>query len=105
LENLHQLQDRLGKGFYVDNFYEMASLCKSLALGSTSPVPFFVMQHVFLGIAKNWEDRPLPVEEAKLVENKMMEPLIHLVKAISLNASNETIYNILDNIVATYLTA
>jgi hypothetical protein len=63
------------------------------------------MQHVFLGIAKNWEDRPLPVEEAKLVENKMMEPLIHLVKAISLNASNETIYNILDNIVATYLTA
>jgi hypothetical protein len=98
-----QLQDRLEKGFYVDNLYVMAGLCKTLALNSDYPVPFFVMQQVLLEVAKDWEDRPLPVDEAKLTENKIRDSLVHLIQAIRLNVSNETIYNILNNIVSIHL--
>lgn len=101
--NLQQLQDRLEEGFYVDNLYVMANLCKTLALDSDYPVPFFIVQQVLLEIARDWEDRPLPVDEAKSVESKMMGSFTHLIRAIRLNASKETIYNILDDIVTAYL--
>ena len=104
LAEFQRLQDRLEKGFYVDNLYVMAGLCKTLALNSDYPAPFFVMQQVLLGIAKDWEDRPLPVDEAKSTENKIKDYLAHLIRAIRLGASNETIYNILNNIVSVYLT-
>jgi len=104
LAEFQQLQDRLEKGFYVDNLYVMASLCKILALNSEYPVPFFVVQQVFLGIIKDWEDRPLSVEEAKATENKIKDSITHLIQAIKLGASNETIYNSLTDIVSVYLT-
>lgn len=99
-----QLQDRIEKDFYVDNLYVMAGLCKTLALRSESPVSFFVLRQVFLGIAKDWEDRPLPVEEAKSTEHKIKDSITHLIRAIKLDASSETIYNILNDVVSIYLT-
>ncbi len=57
----------------------MASLCKSLALDTASPAPFFIMEHIFLDVARHWEDKPLPVEEAKLVESFLLQPLEDLV--------------------------
>ena len=72
--DLEQLQDRLEKGFYIDNLYGMASLCKSLALNSEYSVPFFVVQQLLLDIVRDWEERPLPVEEAESLQNKMVAP-------------------------------
>lgn len=104
LAKFQQLQDSLEKGFYVDNLYVMAGLCKTLALNSEYPVPFFVLRQVFLGIAKDWEDRPLTVEEGKSTEHKIRDSITHLIQAIKLDASSETIYNILNDIVSVYLT-
>ncbi|MFC2008278.1 hypothetical protein ACFLT0_01120 [Chloroflexota bacterium] len=81
----------------------MASLCKTLALDTTSPVPFFVMEHIFLDIARHWEDRPLPVEEAKLVEARMMKTVEDLVEGIEAFASIEQIYILLNGVVSDYL--
>lgn len=103
LAEFQQLQDRLENGFYVDNLYVMSALCKTLALDSEHPVPFFVLRQVFLGIAKDWEDRPLTVEEAKLTEHKIRDSITHLIQSIKLDASSETIYNILNDIVSIYL--
>jgi len=43
---LQRLREKLEKGFYLDNLYEMAHHCGSLVLGTTSPAPFF-MREVF----------------------------------------------------------
>ena len=87
--NLQQLREKLEQGFYVNNLCEMASLCKNLALDANNPVPFFVMEHIFSDIAKYWEDRPLPVEDAKLVEGEMIKPLKDLIDGIEANTSGE----------------
>jgi hypothetical protein len=103
--SLQQLREKLEKGFYVDNLYEMARLCKSLALDAINPAPFFVMRSIFLGIARDWEDRALPVEEAALVASKLMEPLAKLVDGLETNAPSSELYYLLNNAVAAYLTA
>lgn len=104
LAEFQQLQDRLEKDFYVDNLYVMSGLCKTLALNIGYSVPFFVLRQVFLGIAKDWEDRPLTVEEAKSTEHKIKDCIIQLLHAVNLDASRETIYNILNDLVSIYLT-
>jgi len=100
--DLQQLREKLERGFYVDNFYEMARLCKDLALGTINPVPFFVMEQIFLGIARYWEDKPIIVEEAKLVEVEMIKPLRDLIGAIEVNASSEQMFHLLNKIISSY---
>lgn len=103
MANLHQLKEKLKQGFYLNNLYEMANLCKDLALGVSSPVPFFVMQHIFLNIARYWEDKPIVVEEARLVELEIAKPLEDLISGIEANASNEQILNLLNRVTTAYL--
>ena len=101
--NLQQLRERLAKGFYIDNLYEMVHLCRSLALDSNSPAPFFVMQHIFFNIARYWEDKPLPVEEAKLVQSEMVKPIEDLISGIEVNVSSEQTLTLLNKVVSAYL--
>ena len=103
MANLQQLQETLEKGFYLDNLYEMARLCKTLASDTVYPAPFFVMRDIFLDIARCWEERALPVEEAKRVERKMTKPLGDLIAGIERNASSEEILDLLNTLVSTYL--
>ncbi len=101
--NLQQLRERLSQGFYLNNLYEMAHLCKSLALDTISPAPFFFMEHIFLDIARHWEEKPLLVEEAKLVESKLIKPLEELIEGIETSASSEEVFNLLNRVVSAYL--
>lgn len=103
MRDLQQLRERLKQGFYLDNLYEMARLCESLALDTASPAPFFVMEHIFLDIARQWEDKPLLVEEAKSVESKMIKPLEELIEGIEAAASNEETFNLLNEVASAYL--
>jgi len=103
LTNLQQLREKLEKGFYLDNLDEMARLCRNLALDTASPAPFFIMEHIFLDIARHWEDKPLLVEEAKLVESFLLQPLEDLVEGIEANASSEEVVNLLNRVVSAYL--
>lgn len=101
--NLQQLRERLAKGFYVENLYEMARLCRDLALDTSRPTPFFVMQHIFSDIARYWEDKPIVVEEARLVELEIAKPLEDLISGIEANASNEQIIHLLNKAVSSYM--
>ena len=101
--NLQQLREKLERGFYLDNLYDMARLCKSLALDVNSPAPFFFMEQIFLGIARHWEDKPLRVEEAQVAESFLIEPLEDLVEGIEADASNEEVLNLLNRVVSAYL--
>ena len=101
--NLQQLREKLEQGFYINNLHAMARLCKDLALDTTKPAPFFIMQHIFSEIARYWEDKPLIVEEAKLVEVEMAKPLRDLIDAIEENVSGEQMNHLLNKAVSYYL--
>ena len=101
--SLRQLREKLDKGFYVDNLHEMARLCKGMALESNSPAPFFIMQKIFLGIADYWEDKPVIVEEAKLVEAELKKSLIQIIDAIEADASDAHIMDLANKAVSSYL--
>ena len=103
MAGLQQLREKLKKGFYLNNLNEMARLCKSLALDTTSPAPFFIMERIFSDVARHWEDKPLSVEEAKLVESKLITPLAELIEGITANASTEEIFSLLNRVVSAYL--
>lgn len=103
MASLQELRERLEKGFYIHNLYDMVRLCRSLALDTDSPAPFFVMQHIFFNIARYWEDKPLPVEEAKLVQSEMVKPIEDLISGIEANASSEQTLTLLNKVVLAYL--
>jgi len=61
------------------------------------------MEHIFLDVARHWEDKPLPVEEAKLVESFLLQPLEDLVEGIEADVSSEEVVNLLNRVVSPYL--
>jgi len=101
--NLQKLREKLEQGFYVRNLADMASLCKGLALDSINPTPFFVMQRIFSDIANNWDEKPIIVEEVKLVEAEMVKPLKDLIDGLEANASNDHILQLLNKVISSYL--
>ena len=103
MTNLQQLKEKLERGFYLDNLYEMARLCKGLALDTTSPAPFFIMEQIFLDIARHWEDKPLIVEEAKLVEVEIIKPLKDLISGIEENVSSEQMVHLMNKVISSYM--
>jgi hypothetical protein len=87
----------------VENLYEMADLCKKLALDAAYPAPFFVMQLIFLDVAGNWEDGLLTVEQAESAQSKLLKPLQALIEATE-GATEEEIFSHLNEVVGVYLT-
>lgn len=105
MTSLQQLRDKLREGLYLDNLWQLARLSKDLAMDDPYPLPFFVMRQVFLEIARNWEDRPLPVEEANLVRSTISKPLEDLIEAIEAGVSKEELFDVLNEFVSAFLTA
>ena len=101
--NLQQLREKLEKEFYVNNLYEMARLCKALALDAANPASFFVMWHIFSEIAWHWEDKPLSVEEAKFVQVEIAKTIMDIIDAIEEDASGEQMNQLLNKAVSSCL--
>jgi hypothetical protein len=82
LTKIQQLKEKLEKGFYTDNLYEMSRLCGNMALESDNPAPLFIMQKIFSGIADYWDDRPIIVEDSNLVQTELIGSIQSLVNAL-----------------------
>ena len=61
------------------------------------------MLQIFSNIAKYWEEKPLIVEEAKLVEVEMSKPLKERIDGIEADASSDQIVHLLNKAVTSYL--
>ncbi|GEM_PF-6358732 len=101
--SLQQLRDSLKKGFYVKNLYGMIPICRGLAVNSRKPSPFFLIEQIFLNIARQWEERDLPVEEAGKVQSKMIQPLNELLDVIDKNVSDQEILDHMNKVTSIYL--
>lgn len=97
------LKEKLNKGFYVNNLNEIARLCNDMALENDKPAPFFVLKKIFSRISDYWDDQPVSVENAKLVQDGLMNPIMNLVNAIEVNASDNIIMDLVNKVVSSYL--
>ena len=100
--NFQLLKEKLGRGFYVDNLYEMARLCNEKVLENENPTPFFILQKIFSGIADYWDKGPVVVENARLVQNELSQHIKSLINAIENHASAEEIVTLTDKVVSSY---
>jgi hypothetical protein len=103
LTKIQVLKEKLEQGFYVDNLYDMARLCKDMAMESKNPAPFFIMQKIFSGIADYWDNNPIIVEEAKIVEGGVLQGIKELIEGIENNMSGDQMQNIMNKVVSSYL--
>lgn len=74
-----------------------------LASDTIYPATFFVMGSIFLDIARHWEERALPVEEAERTARQMTKPLGDLIQGIETQVSDEVVLNLLNTVVSAYL--
>lgn len=100
--NLQPLKEKLEKVFYADNLYNMARVCRDMALESNNPAPIFIMQKVFSGIADYWEKEPVSVEDANLVQAELNDSIKSLVNALEDEASPEEIMELSNKAVSSY---
>lgn len=103
MTSLNDLEERLEQGFYVDNLYKMAGICKKLAAEGNYPLPFFIMEHIFRDIADRWDERPITVEDARLLQSSLMDPIENLIRQIKLGKSVEDISDSSNSLVSAYL--
>jgi hypothetical protein len=61
------------------------------------------MQHIFSNMVSSWEERPLTVEEAKIVEIEMIKSLKDLILGIETSASSEQIVHLLNKAISSYM--
>ena len=61
------------------------------------------MQKILSGIADYRDDRPVVVEEAKLVEVELRRSLISIIDALEASASDELIMNLANKAVSSYM--
>ena len=81
----------------------MAHLCKTMALESGNPAPFFIMQKIFSGIADYWDEKPVVVEEAMIVQDELNVSINNLIDALEENAITERIMYLVNKVVSSYL--
>lgn len=101
--NLQPLKEKLEQGFYIRNLREMARLCHDMALESDKPAPFFIMKMIFVGIADHWEQEPVNVEDAKLVQDESVIRIKKLIDALESSVSEEEVMALSNDMVSSYL--
>lgn len=105
MATLQELQEKLGRGLYINNLYEMAGICRNLALDAHDPAPFFIMRQVFLDIARRWEGKPLVEEEAQQVEESIIYTLENLIEGIMTEVSNEEVYGLMNCVASAHISS
>lgn len=102
---LQLLREKLSKGFYEDNLYEMASICKRLTEDHVHAPAFYILRSLFLDIALDWHGRAIPVEEAIRVQQTLEMPLKEVLEALQGACSKESLFDSLAKLVAARMQA
>jgi hypothetical protein len=101
--NLQPIREKLSLGFYVNNLYDISRLCSELASGNKNPTPFFVIQQICSRIAYYWDSGPIVVEDAKLVENELVNRMNRLLDTLESRMSDKEVLDCMNELVSTYM--
>ena len=97
---LQLLKEKLDKGFFVHNFYDMAQTCKSLIEDKFGGPAFYILRSIFLDIARDWNERAVSVDEATEVKNKLEAPIRELIEALETHRSKEALFESMAKLVS-----
>ena len=97
---LQLFKEKLDKGFFVQNLFEMARICESLMKDTFASPTFYILRSIFLDIARDWNDRALSVEEATEVENELKAPIREALEGLETHRSKEALFESLAKLVA-----
>ncbi len=98
LQLIKSAQEKLARGFYVDNLKEVADLMKQAALSDQSPSACFVVHTVLLSVAEDW-DRPVSTIEVEKVDAQLRPLVSDVLDHIAKNASADKVSSSLDSLV------
>lgn len=96
---LQLLEEKLDKGFFVQNLYDMARICENLMEDTFGGPAFYILRRIFLDIARDWNDRAVSVDEAAEVENKLEAPIRQLIAVLETRRSKEALFESLAKLV------
>ncbi len=102
MEYPRQIAQDLRKNFCAEVMYRAAGRCRELALDSTNPAPFFVLETVLARVGEGWE-RALTVEEAEETKLRVGEPIFRLLDALGGDPSDAEVLSLCNMVVAAYL--
>lgn len=97
-----QLAQILEKNFCADVLSDVARKCRGLALDSLNPAPFFILEKVLAGLAEDW-DRPLGVDEANEIRERLLKPAVDLLEALGSDTLDDHMLYLCNKLVTAYL--
>ena len=97
-EKLKLLKENLKKGFYLQNFHKMISLCWELARSAEEPLPYYFLKSVFADIAERWEGEPLPVDKATVTQSFLVPEISNLLTLVEKQASKDALFDAMNDI-------
>lgn len=101
---LHDIQRRLQREFYADNFREIASLAFEAARSADNPLSFFVFWKIFQSLDRDWRERPLTVATADRMKQHLAPHLEKYLQAALAGLSPELEVEYLNEILRAYFT-
>ena len=102
MEYPRQISQDLKKNFCADVIYDAAHRCRTLALDSLKPAPYFILETILVRIAESW-DRPLDVDEANETRDRLLEPMATLLDALATDSPDPYVLYLCNTLVSTYL--
>jgi len=97
---LQLLKEKLDKGLFVRNFYNMAQTCESLIEDKFGGPAFYILRSIFLDIARDWNERAVSVDEATEVKRKLEAPIRELIEALETRRSKEALFESMAKLVS-----
>jgi len=104
LESIQHARDRLDKGFYVNNLYELAKVFGQMSSSTKWPATAcFALRQIALIIAYDWDGRPLPTAEAQSVDAQLRPLFSEVLSLMAEDTDVEELYATLDRLVLALL--
>jgi len=100
---LRDIQDRLEKGFYADNFRDIGRVGASAAEAVEHPLPFFLISRMFFSLDNFWREFPMEATTAQQMAETLQPPLKKYLDAAQAGLSPELEVEYLDDIVRAFI--
>ena len=97
------LEHLLERGLFIDNLHQMTRCCTALARNVKEPLPYFVLASVFSDLAANWDGRPLSVEEAVEMEQRIGPDLRRIIIILTETGSADELLSSLNTLVQKFV--
>jgi hypothetical protein len=100
---LLDIQERLRKGFHLDNLRDIGRVAASAADDVDHPLPFFIISRILLSLDDYWREYPMAVSTAKKMADALQPSLDRYLAGALAGISPELEVEYLNDIVKAFI--